>query len=118
MDHLKQVYLTKLTDDARKTSAICGQNRNTRLHLTREKSIYDITRRYTWISFLVIFYNTVQEFKTNHQIEMNHSGRRNSIFFSPEKVWKFVLWPTIYYHHIGFEKSVPTFNTPCISFVI
>ena len=39
VDHLKQVYLTKLTDDARKTSAIRGQNRNTRLHLTREKSI-------------------------------------------------------------------------------
>ena len=34
-----QVYLTKLTDDARKTSAIHVQNRNTRLHLTREKSI-------------------------------------------------------------------------------
>ena len=34
-----QVYLTKLTDDARKTSAIRGQNRNTRLHLNREKSI-------------------------------------------------------------------------------
>ena len=30
VDHLKQVYLTKLTDDARKTSAIRGQNRNTR----------------------------------------------------------------------------------------
>ena len=39
VDHLKQVYLTKLTDDARKTSVIRGQNRNTRLHLTREKSI-------------------------------------------------------------------------------
>ena len=39
VDHLKQVYLTKLTEDARKTSAIRGQNRNTRLHLTREKSI-------------------------------------------------------------------------------
>ena len=39
VDHLKQVYLTKLTDDARKTSAIRGQNRNTKLHLTREKSI-------------------------------------------------------------------------------
>ena len=39
VDHLKQVYLTKLTDDARKTSAIRGQNRNTRLHLTREKMI-------------------------------------------------------------------------------
>ena len=39
VDELKQVYLTKLTDDARKTSAIRGQNRNTRLHLTREKSI-------------------------------------------------------------------------------
>ena len=39
VDHLKQVYVTKLTDDGRKTSAIRGQNRNTRLHLTREKSI-------------------------------------------------------------------------------
>ena len=39
VEHLKQVYLTKLTDDARKTSAIRGKNRNTRLHLTREKSI-------------------------------------------------------------------------------
>ena len=39
VDHLKQVYLIKLTDDARKTSAIRGQNRNTRLHLTQEKSI-------------------------------------------------------------------------------
>ena len=40
VDHLKQVYLTKLTDDdARKTSAIRGQNRNTKLQLTREKSI-------------------------------------------------------------------------------
>ena len=39
VDHLKQVYLTKLVDDARKTSAICGQNRNTLLHLNREKSI-------------------------------------------------------------------------------
>ena len=39
VNHLKQVYLTKLTDAARKTSAIRGQNRNTRLHLTREKSI-------------------------------------------------------------------------------
>ena len=39
VDHLKQVYLTKLTDDVRKTSAIRSQNRNTRLHLTREKSI-------------------------------------------------------------------------------
>ena len=39
VDHLKQVYLTKLTDDARKTSAIRGQNRHTRLHLTQEKSI-------------------------------------------------------------------------------
>ena len=39
VDHLKQVYLTKLTDDARKTSAIRGQNRYARLHLTREKSI-------------------------------------------------------------------------------
>ena len=37
VDHLKQVYFTKLTDDARKTSAIRGQNRNTRVHLTREK---------------------------------------------------------------------------------
>ena len=47
MDHLKQVYLTKLTDDARKISAICGQNNNTRLHLTREKSI----KKYTaWLS--------------------------------------------------------------------
>ena len=34
-----QVYLTKLTDKDRKTSAIRGQNRNTRLHLTQEKSI-------------------------------------------------------------------------------
>ena len=39
VDHLKQVYLTKLTNDARKISAIRGQNRKTRLHLTREKSI-------------------------------------------------------------------------------
>ena len=39
VDHLKEVYVSKLTDDARKTSAIRGQNRNTRLHLTREKSI-------------------------------------------------------------------------------
>ena len=39
VDHLKQIYLTKLTDDARKASAICGQNRNSRLHLTRKKSI-------------------------------------------------------------------------------
>ena len=39
VDHLKQVYLTKVTDDARKTSAIRGQNRNTRLHLTRDKLI-------------------------------------------------------------------------------
>ena len=39
VDHLKQVYLTKLTDDARKTSAIRSQNRNTRQHLTQEKSI-------------------------------------------------------------------------------
>ena len=39
VDHLKQVYLTKLTDDARKTSTIHSQNRNTRLHLNREKSI-------------------------------------------------------------------------------
>ena len=37
LDHLKHVYLTKLTDDARKN--IGGQNRNTRLHLTQEKSI-------------------------------------------------------------------------------
>ena len=39
VDHLKQVYRTKLTNDARKTSAIHGQNRNTGLHLTRKKSI-------------------------------------------------------------------------------
>ena len=39
VDQLKQVYLTKLTDNARKTSAIRDQNRNTRLHLTWEKSI-------------------------------------------------------------------------------
>ena len=39
VDNLKQVHLTKLTDDARKTYAIRGQNRNTRLHLTRENSI-------------------------------------------------------------------------------
>ena len=39
VDHLKQVYLTKLTDDARKNICHSGQNRNTRLHFTREKSI-------------------------------------------------------------------------------
>ena len=39
VDHLKQVHLTKLTDDARKTSAIRGQNKNTRLRLNREKLI-------------------------------------------------------------------------------
>ena len=39
MDHLKQVYLTELVDDARKTSAICSQNGNTLLHLNWEKSI-------------------------------------------------------------------------------
>ena len=37
VNHLKQVYLTKITDDARKASAIRSKNRNTRLHLTREK---------------------------------------------------------------------------------
>ena len=39
VEHLKQVYHTKLNDDARKTSAIRGQNRNTRLHLTWGKSV-------------------------------------------------------------------------------
>ena len=39
VDHIKQVYHTKITDDARKTSAIRSQNRNTSLHLTQEKSI-------------------------------------------------------------------------------
>ena len=38
VDRLKQVYLTKLTDDARKKSAIRGQNIKTRLHFAREKS--------------------------------------------------------------------------------
>ena len=38
VDHLKQVYLTKLTDDARKTSAIRGQNRNTSPGKNRSKN--------------------------------------------------------------------------------
>ena len=39
VDHLKQFYLTKFTDNAKKTSAIRSQNRNITLHLTRETSI-------------------------------------------------------------------------------
>ena len=47
VNQLKQVYLNKLTDDARKTSDIRGQNRNTKLHLTWKKSILKHT---AWFS--------------------------------------------------------------------
>ena len=72
VDHLKQVYLTKLTDDARKTSAFRGQNRNTRLHLTREKSIWKHT---AWFS-TPIFISSGVEMKTCG----NHTARFKNIY--------------------------------------
>ena len=74
VDHLKQVYLTKFTDNARKTFAIRGQNRNTlyQTNLTQEKSIYKHT---AWFS-TPIFIPPGVEMKTTG----NHIARFKNIY--------------------------------------